>query len=131
MQLLPDSDPVPSSEQRRIPRHQLSAYLAVYNSLTGRPFGYIGNLSPHGIMLLCAVPVMLNEEYHLELHLPELSAKDYPRCIRFHARSRWCRADVTPGHYDCGFSISHNREAFAGLTTALQRYFTFGDFAGA
>tara|TARA_Y100000815_G_scaffold266405_1_gene284562 strand:+ start:1094 stop:1489 length:396 start_codon:yes stop_codon:yes gene_type:complete len=131
MQLLPGSNPIPTPEQRRIPRHQLSAYLAVINSLTGRPFGYIGNLSPHGVMLICALPVMLNEEYHLELHLPEMSAKEYPRVIRFRARSRWCRADVAPGHYDCGFSISHNREAFAGLARALQRYFTFGDFTGA
>ena len=66
MQLLPDSGPAPAPEQRRIPRHQLSAYLAVYNSLTGRPFGYIGNLSSHGIMLLCAVPVVAHHSFSVE-----------------------------------------------------------------
>ena len=52
MHVIPDSSQDPSIEQRRIPRHQLSAYLCVYNSRTGRPIGYIGNISRDGIMLI-------------------------------------------------------------------------------
>ena len=49
-------------EQRQIPRHQLSAFLRVYNSQTDRPFGYIGNVSRLGVMLITPLPVMLQHE---------------------------------------------------------------------
>ncbi|GGE30990.1 hypothetical protein GCM10007421_00850 [Halopseudomonas oceani] len=131
MHVIPDSNQGPSIEQRRIPRHHLSAYLCVYNSRNGRPIGYIGNISRDGIMLICSLPVMLNQEYDLELQLPDLDDPLGSQRLVFRARSHWCRADVTPGHYDCGFSVIANREAFAGLAHALQRYFRFGQLADA
>ena len=131
MHVIPESSQDPSIEQRRIPRHQLSAYLCVYNSRTGRPIGYIGNISRDGIMLICALPVMLDQQYELELKLPDLDDPLSAQRLVFHARSHWCRADVTPGYFDCGFSVVTHQEAFAGLALALQRYFLFDQLADA
>lgn len=131
MQVIPDSNQGPSIEQRRIPRHHLSAYLCVYNSRTGRPMGYIGNISREGIMVICALPVMLDQEYELELQLPDLDDPLGAQRLAFRARSHWCRADVTPSHFDCGFSVITNRDAFAGLAHALQRYFRFDQLSDA
>ncbi|WP_256582198.1 PilZ domain-containing protein [Pseudomonas sp. MYb185] len=114
------------SEQfnRRIARHQLHAYLNVYNSHTGSFMGTLGNVSCNGFMLLSPLPIMLGAEYDLQLHLPS-AAGDGVQTLPFRAVSRWCRPDLTPGHYDAGFSILDNAHIFANLAVALQHYFSF------
>lgn len=109
--------------KRGIVRHQLHAYLNVYNSHTGRFMGTMGNVSCYGFMLISPWPVMLDEEFEMQLHLPPLGAE--AGVLPFRAVARWCRPDQTPGHYDVGFSISDNRQVFAGLAIALKRYFSF------
>ncbi|MEH6669168.1 PilZ domain-containing protein [Halopseudomonas sp.] len=110
-------------EQRRIERHQLGSYLQVFNRHSGRPMGYLGNISRQGMMLISDLPVMLGSFYELQLRLP--GANDVPDCVNFTAMSHWCRADASPGFYDSGFSIVHNQQAFAGLAKSLEQYFSF------
>ena len=38
--------------QRRIERHQLPYYLKVFNRITDKPMGSIGNVSLEGLMLI-------------------------------------------------------------------------------
>ena len=38
--------------QRRIERHQLPYYLKVFNRITDKPMGFIGNVSLDGLMLI-------------------------------------------------------------------------------
>lgn len=109
---------------QRIVRHQLLAYLNVYNSHTGQFMGSMGNVSCNGFMLISPLPVMLGVEYQLQLHLPA-TAEDKPQILTFRAISRWCRADLTPGHYDAGFSRVDDSPVFASLADALRDYFTF------
>ena len=109
---------------RRIARHQLPAYLNVYNSHTGHFMGTMGNLSCNGFMLISQLPIMVGVEYDLELHLPSATGDALQR-ERFRAVSRWCRPDLTPGHHDAGFSIVDNLPLFTSLADALQHYFTF------
>ncbi|MFA5678173.1 MAG: PilZ domain-containing protein [Pseudomonas sp.] len=110
--------------KRGIARHQLNAYLNVYNSYSGQFMGSMGDISCHGFMLISPHPVMLVEEYELQLHLPQLDG-DGETIVPFRAISRWCRPDLTPGHFDVDFSVSANQPIFAGLSIALKRYFTF------
>ena len=110
--------------KRGITRHQLHAYLNVYNSFDGRFMGTMGNVSGHGFMLISPLPVLVDEEYELQLYLPSVGG-DGEYILPFGAISRWCRPDLTPGHFDTGFSISSNQQVFAGLSTALKRYFSF------
>lgn len=111
-------------DQRCISRHQLSGFLQVYNRHTGRPIGYLGNISPEGMMLISDLPMLLGACYELQLKLPSPTSAEV-ELLDFTARSHWCRADAAPGHYDCGFSIIDNQQAFAGLARALERYFSF------
>ena len=110
--------------KRGIARHQLKAYLNVYNSYSGQFMGSMGNVSCHGFMLISPHPVLLDEEYEMQLHLPPLGGEG-ETIVVFRAVSRWCRPDLTPGHCDVGFSISDNQQIFAGLSIALKRYFSF------
>ncbi len=120
-----DTNPEPSEQfNRRIARHQLHAYLNVYNSHTGQFMGTLGNVSCNGFMLLSPLPMMLGAEYDMQLHLPAANGEGV-QVLPFRAVSRWCRPDLTPGHYDAGFSILDGAQIFASLAVALQRYFSF------
>lgn len=110
-------------EQRRIERHQLASYLQVFNRHSGRPMGYLGNISRQGMMLISDLPIMLGSGYELQLRLP--GAGGEIELFDFTAMSHWCRPEQTSGHYDSGFSIVHNQQAFAGLADSLRRYFSF------
>lgn len=118
------TDDIADHFKRGIARHQLKAYLNVYNSYSGQYMGSMGNVSCRGFMLISPHPVMLGEEYELQLHLPPLGG-DGETIVPFRAISRWCRPDLTPGHYDAGFCISDNQQIFSGLSIALKRYFSF------
>lgn len=119
------AEPEPSDQlNHRVTRHQLSAYLNVYNSQTGQFMGTMGNVSCNGFMLISQLPLMLGAEYDMQLNLPSATGEDV-QMLPFRAVSRWCRPDLTPGHYDAGFSVVDNLLAFATLADALQRYFTF------
>ncbi|MBL4834522.1 MAG: PilZ domain-containing protein [Pseudomonas sp.] len=110
-------------EQRRIKRQELSSYLQVFNRHSGRPMGYLGNISRQGMMLISDLPMMLGSFYELQLRLP--GANGTTELLDFTAMSHWCRADASPGHYDSGFSIVHNQQAFARLAKSLEQYFMF------
>ncbi|HDZ57314.1 MAG TPA: PilZ domain-containing protein [Pseudomonas xinjiangensis] len=111
------------TEQRRIARHQLAEYLSVYNAYTGRPMGQIGNISDNGMMLISLLPVMVGEVFDMQLRLPSATASE--EVLNFKALSHWSRPDISPGHFDTGFSIVANGEAFSHLARLLERYFSF------
>lgn len=121
--LHPEQGGSTQQEQRRVERHQLGSYLQVFNRHSGRPMGYLGNISRRGMMLISDLPVMLGSMYELQLRLP--AANGAVESFDFTAMSHWCRPDSNPGHYDSGFSIVDNQEAFAGLARSLHQYFTF------
>ena len=76
------------------------------------------------MMLISHLPVMLGMCYELRLKLPSTTGGEV-ELLDFSARSHWCRLDATPGHYDSGFSIIDNQQAFASLAKVLERYFSF------
>lgn len=125
--MLPDTpNGAALTEQRCIARHQLGGFLQVYNRHSGKPIGYLGNISKQGMMLISSLPIMLGACYELQLRLPSSSDSSIDAdLVDFNARSHWCRPDATPGNYDSGFSITSNQQAFADLARALERYFSF------
>src|SRR3990167_5248327 len=56
-------------EKRVIKRHQLRYYLKVYNRKTGKPIGYIVNISTEGMRLVSHIPLLTHrsEEHTSEL----------------------------------------------------------------
>lgn len=121
------SPPIPrrKTDQRQIERHQLSSYLAVYNARTGRVMGQIGNLSAGGLMLISLLPIMVGHIFDLQVRLPAQAEGEGERIIGFQALSHWCKADLSPGHFDSGFSIVSNQQEFCELGRMLERYFSF------
>ncbi|WP_313433311.1 PilZ domain-containing protein [Stutzerimonas nitrititolerans] len=110
-------------KQRRIQRHQLPYYLNVFNRLTGRPLGFIGNLSENGLMLISPYPMMLDARFEMRLKIP--GQDGLMRFIDFSALCLWSREDVTPGSFDSGFSLLSPSSEIKDMIVALRHYFSF------
>lgn len=112
--------------QRSIERHQLPYYLKVFNRITDKPMGYIGNVSLDGMLLISQLPMLVNARFDLRLKIP---GHDALHCIDFSATCQWCREDVTPGCYDSGFALVAPPADYVEMVDALRHYFSFRSIA--
>lgn len=108
---------------RRIERHQLSCFLKVFNRLTDKPIGYLGNVSKDGLMLISQLPMMIDVAFELSLKIPTADG-DF-QAIDLTATCLWSHEDVNPQHYDSGFSVVEAPEAYEHLINDLWHYFSF------
>jgi hypothetical protein len=108
---------------RRIERHQLSCFLQVFNRLTDKPIGYLGNVSAEGLMLISQLPMMVDVEFELRLKIPTAGG-DF-QAVDFTATCLWSHEDINPQHYDSGFSVVEAPAEYGQLINALLRYFSF------
>ena len=108
--------------QRRIERHQLPYYLKVFNRITDKPMGYIGNVSLDGLLLISQLPLLVGARFDMRLKIP---GQLEPHFIDFSATCQWCREDVTPGSFDSGFALVAPPGEFVEMIDALRYYFSF------
>ncbi|WP_077045717.1 PilZ domain-containing protein [Pseudomonas sp. KK4] len=108
---------------RRIERHQLPYFLKVFNSVTDKPIGYLGNVSEDGLMLISQLPMMIGADFDLRLKIPAVDGGQ--QIIELRACCLWCHEDETPRHYDAGFSLLRAPPEYAQLVEALKQYFSF------
>jgi hypothetical protein len=108
---------------RRIERHQLPYFLKVFNSVTDKPIGYLGNVSEHGLMLISQLPMMIGADFDLRLKIP--ASDGIMQVIDLRASCLWCHEDATPNHYDAGFSLQQAPPEYGQLVDALKQYFSF------
>ncbi|MBF7730522.1 PilZ domain-containing protein [Pseudomonas sp. N040] len=114
-------------ELRRIERHQLPYYLKVFNRITDKPMGCIGNVSLDGLLLISPLPMLVGSRFEMRLKIPGQDGK--LRFIDFHADCQWTREDVTPGTFDSGFALVAPPASYVQMVDALRNYFTFGSLA--
>ena len=117
---------MPKHIQRSIERHQLPYYLKVFNRITDKPMGYIGNVSLDGLMLISQLPLLVGARFDMRLKIP---GHDAPRYIDFSATCQWSREDVTPGSYDSGFALVAPPGDYVEMVDALRHYFSFRSMA--
>ncbi len=112
--------------QRRIERHLLPYYLKVFNRVTDKPMGYIGNVSLDGLLLISPLPMLVGARFDMGLKIP---GQDAPRLIDFSGTCQWCREDVTPGGFDSGFALVAPPADYVEMVDALRLYFSFQPLA--
>ncbi|KPN93650.1 PilZ domain-containing protein [Pseudomonas nunensis] len=108
---------------RRIERHQLPYFLKVFNSVTDKPIGFLGNVSEDGMMLISQLPMMIGADFDLRLKIP--ASEGCMQVIDLRASCLWCHEDATPHHYDAGFSVQRAPPEYGQLVSALRQYFSF------
>ena len=108
---------------RRIERHQLPYFLKVFNSITDKPIGYLGNVSEDGLMLISQLPMMIGADFDLRLKIPASDG------VHAGHRSAGVLPVVprrrNPHHYDAGFSLQRAPPEYGQLVEALKQYFSF------
>ncbi|MGX1176615.1 hypothetical protein AB7M32_005340 [Pseudomonas sp. R151218B TE3479] len=110
-------------KERRIERHQLPYFLRVFNGINDKPIGFLGNVSENGLMLISQLPLMIGADFDLHLKIP---ADEGPQQnVKLKARCLWCQEDVTPMHFDAGFSVTWAPPEYGQLVNALRQYFSF------
>lgn len=117
---------MPKPVQRRIERHQLPYYLKVFNRITDKPMGYIGNVSVDGLLLISQLPLLVGARFDMRLKIP---GHDALHCIDFSANCQWSCEDVTPGYYDSGFALVNSPADYVEMVNALRHYFSFRPMA--
>ena len=95
----------------------------MFNRVTDKPMGYIGNISREGLMLISPWPMLVLAEFDMRLKIP--GRERGLRYIDFSATCRWTREDVTPGSFDSGFALSDPPAGYIELVEVLRQYFTF------
>lgn len=108
---------------RRIERHQLKSFLQVFNRLTDKPIGFLGNVSENGLMLISQLPMMIDADFELRLKIP--GAEGEFQAVDLTARCLWSHEDINPQHYDSGFSVVQASDEYGQLISALLSYFSF------
>jgi hypothetical protein len=108
---------------RRIERHQLPYFLKVFNGITGKPIGNLGNVCEDGLMLISQLPMMIGADFNLRLKIPGIEGDQ--QIIDLQACCLWCHEDATPQHYDTGFSLQRAPPEYGQLVGALKQYFSF------
>ena len=108
---------------RRIERHQLPYFLKVFNGITGKPIGNLGDVSEDGLMLISLLPMMIGADFNLRLKIP--MDGHCQQVIDLNAYCLWCHEDATPHHYDAGFSLQWASPEYGQLVEALRQYFSF------
>ncbi|MCY1181556.1 hypothetical protein D9M73_220660 [compost metagenome] len=95
----------------------------MFNGITGKPIGYLGNVSEDGLMLISQLPMMIGADFSLRLKIP--ASEGGLRIIDLQACCLWCHEDATPQHYDAGFSLQRAPPEYGQLVEALKQYFSF------
>ena len=103
--------------------HNLARFLQVYNQRTGRPLGYIGNISQHGLMLISRWRIETGALFNLRVSFP--GAGESVSHIDFDAKCQWCRPDVDASSFDSGYTIADCSANYHLLFEALRNYFCF------
>ena len=112
--------------QRRIERHQLPYYLKVFNRITDKPMGYIGNVSLDGLMLISQLPMLVGARFDMRLKIPGQHGQHF---VDFSATCQWSREDVTQGSYNSGFALVAPPAEYVEMVDALRYYFSFHSLA--
>jgi len=104
------------TNQRKESRKKLVAFTPVYDLLQRTLLGYIGDLTPQGMMVIGERPVELNKYLTLDLEL--LSTR-----VSISSRAAWCRPDESPSYFNIGFEfIDISTENAKMIDAILERY---------
>ncbi|MFC1551976.1 PilZ domain-containing protein [Candidatus Latescibacterota bacterium] len=99
-------------DKRKEKRVDLVYNLAAYDRNSGEVIGYLADITPSGVMLLCEKPLELNKEYYfkIEINSPSSDSKQ----IQFDAECCWRKTNDSIDFYNCGFKFTRIDTEYIG-----------------
>jgi len=109
-------------ENRRSRRKPARQGMEVTNALTGKPAGFVGNLSVDGMLLIAHEHVPDNSLFQFAFDLPAPGGAPASR-LEIGVHEQWSEPASTPGQFWSGFRIIDIApEHRAALTAWLNRF---------
>lgn len=110
-------------EKRRFDRKQLYYYLKVNHEETGDLAGYLGDISPEGLMVFSKESVELKKIFKLRIDLEqEFEIKDN---LVLEAESIWCEKDANPEFFVIGLRLLNMDQARIDIISYLIKKYGF------
>jgi hypothetical protein len=82
-------------------RHHLIFYLKVHDLGAGKPLGFLGNVTPEGMLVVGDQALDVGRSFEIEIG--ECTEAGPAHAIRCRARSVWSKIDADPAYYATGF----------------------------
>ncbi len=90
-------------DRRKLKRQHIMFYSRVFDRKTGAFLGYLGNLTPDGMMLICDTAIDVGVTFSLRIDLPEYLYQI--NVLNLMGGSVWCDRDIDPNFYNIGFEL--------------------------
>lgn len=109
--------------KRKTARKKLIAFTPVYDLLHKTLLGYIGDLTPQGVMVIGQKQLDINKHFTLGIEFPSEESKSHTLKIVTSARVAWCKPDETPAEFNIGFEfLDVSPENLKIIAAVLDRY---------
>jgi hypothetical protein len=111
------------NNHRKESRKKLIAFTPVYELLHKTLLGYVGDLTPQGVMVIGEKSIEVGKHLTLGIEFPE-SLPEIPAIrVVISARAAWCRPDESPLYFNIGFEfIEVSPENVMSIEAILERY---------
>ena len=111
------------NNHRKESRKKLVAFTPVYDLLHKTLIGYIGDLTPQGVMVIGEKQVEINKHFTLGVEFPDNQTEALTMRVAISARAAWCRPDDSPQYFNIGFEfIDVSPENATVIEAILNRY---------
>jgi hypothetical protein len=112
------------SDHRKESRKKLMAFTPVYDLLRKTLLGYVGDLTPQGVMVVGEKMVEINKRLTLGIDFPE-SLPEMPAVrLVVSARAAWCRVSDGP-QFNIGFEFMDASPENVRVIEAVMRRYQF------
>lgn len=111
------------NNQRKELRKRLVAFTPVYDLLHKTVIGYIGDLTPQGVMVIGEKPFEIDKRLTLGIEFPDDESETHTLRVVISGRAAWCRQDESPQYFNIGFEFLEISPENAKIVDAiLDRY---------
>ncbi|MFC1542190.1 PilZ domain-containing protein [Candidatus Latescibacterota bacterium] len=108
-------------DRRQENRVNLVYNLTAYDRDSGKVIGFLADITPSGVMLLCEEQLELKKEYSLKIEVASSSSSG--KYIEFDAECCWRKANEFIDFYNCGFKFTRLDTEYIGeIDTIIESY---------
>ncbi len=113
------------SERRKLHRRHLIFYLRLQDARTGELMGFLGDISPKGLLMISEQPLAVGRTLHLQLLLPhEIEGRN---AVELEAVVRRCAPDYNPQFHAIGMEVNELEPAVLKVLEELVQEMGFKD----
>jgi len=113
------------ANQRKESRKKLVAFTPVYDLLHRTLLGYVGDLTPQGVMVIGEKPVVINKHHTLGIEFPNSESEAHATRVAISARAAWCRHEDSPQYFNIGFEFNDVSPENAKIIEAILNRYQF------